>query len=134
MTTPIDVENNGVVSVRSPFPVAETMDRLENVLKAKGVKVFDRIDQQREAEEAGLSLRPTVLLLFGNPRAGTPVMQASPSAAIDLPLKAVAWQDDAGRTWVSYNSPEYLQKRHGLPDDLVKNISAAGALVQEALA
>jgi len=128
------VEDIGLVTVPSRYPVAETIDRLENVLTAKGIKIFARIDQQHEAEEVGLTLRPTVLLLFGNPKGGTPVMQASPGAAIDLPLKLLAWSDDSGQTWVSYNSPQYLQQRHGLPDDLVKNIAAAGALVQEALA
>jgi uncharacterized protein (DUF302 family) len=133
METAFNVEDNGVVNVPSPFPVAETMDRLENVLKTKGIKVFARIDQQREAEEVGMSLQPTELLLFGNPKGGTPIMRTSPSAAIDLPLKAVAWRDDNGQTWVSYNAPEYLQKRHGLPDELVKNIAGVGALIQDAL-
>jgi uncharacterized protein (DUF302 family) len=133
METAFNVEDNGVVTVPSPFPVAETMDRLENVLKTKGIKVFVRIDQQREAEEVGMGLRPTELLVFGNPKGGTPIMQASPGAAIDLPLKAVAWQDDNGQTWVSYNAPKYLQKRHRLPDQLVKNIAGVGALIQDAL-
>ena len=84
-----------------------------------------------EAEKAGMKMRPTKLLIFGSPKGGTPVMLAAPSIAIDLPLKVLVWEDSRGRTWLSYNSPEYLKKRHSVPDDLVKNIAGVGTLVQQ---
>ena len=124
---------NGIVNLASPYSVAETLDRLEAALKAKGVRVFARLDQRREAQQVGLDMRPTELLLFGSPRAGTPVMNAAPSVAIDLPLKALAWQDDAGRVWLSYNSFAYLQQRHRLSDDQIKPLAAAEALIRAAL-
>jgi uncharacterized protein (DUF302 family) len=105
--------DHGIVQLPSPYSVTETLDRLERLLKEKGVRIFDRIDQRKEAEQVGLTLRPTELLIFGNPKAGTPLMEAVPSVALDLPLKVVAWED-AGRTWIAYNSPEYLRNRHGL--------------------
>jgi uncharacterized protein (DUF302 family) len=94
--------------------VVETSDRLESFLKAKGIKIFARIDQAAEAKAAGLMMRPTVLLIFGDPKAGTPLMNLWPSLAMDLPLKALVWESEDGRVWLSYNSPEYLQQRHGL--------------------
>lgn len=124
---------NGVVDVPVPFTVTEALDRFEIVLQTKGVAVFARIDQKREAEQVGLTLRPTELLLFGNPRAGTPVMQAIPSAALDLPLKVLAWQDATSQTWLSYNSTTYLQQRHQLPEELVKNIAVVPTLIQAML-
>ncbi len=129
----LQASGNGLVSKSSKYPVAETVTRIEGALKAKGVTVFARIDHSAEAEKAGLKMRPTQLLVFGNPKAGTPVMNAAPSAAIDLPLKALVWEDEQGKVWVAYNSPDYLKQRHGIPDDLVKNLGAAGPLIDQAL-
>jgi len=129
----LHASGNGMISRSSKYPVAETVTRIEDVLKAKGVTVFARIDHSAEAEKAGLKMRPTQLLVFGNPKAGTPVMKAAPSAAIDLPLKALVWEDEQGKVWVAYNSPDYLKQRHGIPDDLVKNLGAAGPLIDQAL-
>jgi uncharacterized protein (DUF302 family) len=104
----------GVIDLASPYSVAETADKLQSFLLAKGMKIFARIDQAAEAASVGLTLRPTILLLFGNPKAGTPLMDQFPSLAIDLPLKVLIWESD-GKTCVSFPSPEYLQKRHHLP-------------------
>jgi uncharacterized protein (DUF302 family) len=117
----------------SPYSVPETLRRLESLLQTRGVAVFARIDHSGEAEKAGLKMRPTQLLIFGSPKQGTPLMIASPALAIDLPLKALAWEDAAGKVWLSYNTPEYLKQRHNIPDDLVKNISGIGVLLQKAL-
>lgn len=125
--------DRGMIDVPSPYSVPETMARLESILKDRGVTVFARVDHSGEAEKAGLTMRPTQLLIFGSPKGGTPVMVAAPRAAIDLPLKALAWEDERGRVWLSYNSPEYLQQRHGFPADLVKNLAAASALIQTAV-
>jgi uncharacterized protein (DUF302 family) len=124
---------NGIVAKPSKYSVAETIDRLEKVVKAKGVTVFARIDHAAEAEKVGMKLRPTQLLILGNPKAGTPVMAAAQSAAIDLPLKALAWEDANGKVWLGYNSAEYLKTRHSIPDDLVKNVGAIAGLVDAAL-
>jgi uncharacterized protein (DUF302 family) len=109
------------------------MKRLQSILAGKGLQVFALVDHSGEAEKAGMKLRPTKLLIFGSPKAGTPLMAAAPTLAIDLPLKALVWQDDGGKVWVTYNSPEYLQERHGVPADLVKNIAGVGALVAKAV-
>lgn len=108
---------NGIVSKMSPYSVAETLDHLEAALRGKGVKIFARIDQKAEAEQVGLTLRPTQLLIFGDPRSGTPLMNAHPSLALDLPLKALAWEAEDGQVWLSYNSPAYLKERHALPQE-----------------
>ncbi len=123
----------GVVSKPSPYPVRETLDRLEKVLAAKNVKVFARIDHAAEAKGAGLAMRPAQLLVFGNPKAGTPVMTAAPTAAIDLPLKTLAWEDAGGKVWLSYNDASYLGRRHSVPEDLMKPIAGAAALIDLAL-
>ncbi len=125
--------DTGILSVASPYSVSDTLDRLEGIGKSKGNLAFARIDQQREAEKVGLALRPTRLLMFGNPAAGTALMVAAPSIALDLPLKALAWQDDQGQVWLSYNSPDYLKQRHHLDNDLVKRIAGIGALIEEAV-
>lgn len=125
--------DNGLVTKPSKYSVAETLNRLETVVKAKGITVFLRVDHSGDAEKVGMKMRPTQLLVFGHPKAGTPVMLSAQSAAIDLPLKALAWEDEAGKVWVSYNSPAYLQKRHGFNDELVKNVAAVGGLVDAAL-
>jgi uncharacterized protein (DUF302 family) len=118
----------GIVSVQSTHSVDETVAAFEKLLETKGVKLFAVIDHSGEAENAGLHMPPTKLLIFGNPRAGTPLMLASPSAALDLPLKALVWQDPAGNTWISYNSPDYLRTRHNLPQELVQ--TAIGAALE----
>src|ERR1700719_5187763 len=125
------MQANGLLQIASKYPVDETVKRLEAVLAEKGVKVFALIDHSGEAEKSGLKMRPTQLLIFGNPKGGTPLMVAAPRLAIDLPLKALSWQDEDGKVWLSYNSPEYLQQRHGFPPDLMKNIAGIAALVQK---
>jgi len=124
---------NGLLQAASPYTVDETLNRLESVLAERGVQVFAVVDHSGEAEKVGMKMRPTKLVIFGNPKAGTPVMLAAPTLAIDLPLKALVWEDKNGKVWVSYNSPEYLQQRHGVPEDLIKNIAVAGALVAKAV-
>lgn len=126
-------KNNGLVHVASTRSVSETLQKLESVLQAKGLTIFARIDHSGEAAKVGLEMHPTKLLIFGSPKGGTPLMVAAPTLAIDLPLKALVWEDDQGKVWISYNSPEYLQQRHGFPEDLVKNIAGAGALIQKAV-
>lgn len=125
--------NNGIISQPSPYSVTETIDRLVTVLQAKGITIFARIDQQAEAEKVGLSLRPTQLLLFGNPQAGTPLMVAEPTIALDLPLKVLAWEAADGTVWLSYNDPNYLKQRFSLPDELVKNIDVITPLIHQVL-
>jgi uncharacterized protein (DUF302 family) len=124
---------NGIIDVRSRYSVPETLGRLQSILKEKAITIFALIDHSGEAEKAGLSMRPTQLLIFGSPKAGTPLMLAAPGLALDLPLKALAWQDENGQVWLSYNSPEYLQQRHGFPADLMKNIAGLARLVQKAV-
>jgi uncharacterized protein (DUF302 family) len=124
---------SGIIDVRSPYAVPETLARLQSIIKEKGMTIFALVDHSGEAEKAGLKMRPTQLLIFGSPKGGTPLMVAAPSIAIDLPLKALAWQDDQGQVWLSYNSPEYLQQRHGFPTDLMKNIAGISTLIQKAV-
>jgi len=124
---------NGLVQVASHYSVDETVRRLESVLEQKGLQIFAVIDHSDEAEKAGLNMRPTKVVIFGSPKGGTPLMVAAPTLAIDLPLKALVAQDDGGKVWVSYNTPEYLQQRHGVPQDLIKNIAGAGALLAKAV-
>jgi uncharacterized protein (DUF302 family) len=121
-------EANGITSQRSRHTVDETVERLKNLLQVKGVTLFALVDHSGEAAKAGMEMRPTKLLIFGNPAAGTPVMLAAPSIAIDLPLKILVWEDGEGSVWLSWNSPEYLQRRHGLPAELAKNIALAEGL------
>jgi len=123
----------GIIDVASPRSVQETLKRLEAIVEARGLKVFALIDHSGEAEKAGLQMRSTQLLIFGSLKGGTPLMVAAPSLAIDLPLKALVWEDDGGKVWVSYNSPEYLKQRHGIPEDLVKNIAGVGPIIEKAV-
>ncbi|MGA7379974.1 MAG: DUF302 domain-containing protein [Terriglobales bacterium] len=123
----------GIISKASKYSVAETLDRVEEVLREKGIRVFARVDHSGEAEKVGLKMRPTQLLIFGSPKGGTPVMVAAPTAAIDLPLKALAWQDDDGKVWLSYNDPEYLKQRFGLTDEQIKTISGIGSVIEQGL-
>ena len=127
------MQENGIVQVASKYSVDETVTRLESVLAERGVRVFAVVDHSGEAEKVGMKMRPTKLAIFGNPKGGTPLMVAAPSLAIDLPLKALVSEDESGKVWVSYNSPEYLQQRHGVPEDLIKNIAVVGALVAKAV-
>jgi uncharacterized protein (DUF302 family) len=127
------MENNGLIHVASPYSVDQTVQRLESILVQKGLRVFALIDHSGEAEKVGLTMRPTKLVIFGSPKGGTPLMVAAPSLAIDLPLKVLIAEDEAGRVSVTYNGPEYLQHRHGVPAALVKNIAGAGALVAKAV-
>src|SRR3977135_2090873 len=115
--------NNGIVNKPSKHSVERTVEALTNILKSKGVAVFALIDHSGEAEKVGLKMRPTKLLIFGNPKAGTPLMLAAPSTAIDLPLKILVWEDAQGRAWLSYNSPAYLRDRHGVPQALLPNFA-----------
>jgi uncharacterized protein (DUF302 family) len=124
--------DNGIIDTPSNHSVDETVEKLKSILRDKGITLFALVDHSGEAEKAGMKMPSTKLLIFGNPKGGTPVMLADPSIAIDLPLKVLVWEDGRGKTWLSYNSPEYLKKRHGVPDDLVKNIAVVGALVQKA--
>lgn len=124
---------NGLVRILSPRSVPETLKRLEDILQSTGLTIFARVDHSGEAAKVGMQMRPTQLLIFGSPKAGTPVMQATPSVAIDLPLKALVAEDGQGKVWITYNSPEFLKQRHGIPDDLVKNLAGAGALLQKAV-
>jgi uncharacterized protein (DUF302 family) len=127
------MQGNGLLEIASPYSVEQTLGRLESILAERGVKVFAVIDHSGEAEKIGMKMRPTKLVIFGNPKAGTPLMVAAPTLAIDLPLKALVWEDGNGKVWVSYNSPKYLQQRHGVPEDLIKNIAVAGTLVAKAV-
>lgn len=124
---------NGLVRILSPRSVSDSLQRLEEILRSKGMTIFARIDHSGEAAKVGLEMHPTQVLLFGSPKGGTPMMVAAPSVAIDLPLKALVAEDDQGKVWITYNSPEYLQQRHGIPDDLIKNLAGAGALLQKAV-
>jgi len=124
--------DNGIVTIPSHQSVDRAVQKLEAILQAKGVKLFALVDHSGEAEKAGMHMRPTRLLIFGNPKAGTPLMLASPTAAIDLPLKILVWEDAAGRVWISYNAPAYLQSRHGLPQELLANIAVVETLAAKA--
>jgi uncharacterized protein (DUF302 family) len=125
--------NNGIVNKPSKHSVEQTVEALQKILKSKGVAVLALIDHSGEAEKVGLKMRPTKLLIFGNPKAGTPLMLASPSSAIDLPLKILVWEDAQGKVWASYNSPEYLRERHGLPQELMQNIAVVEGLATKAV-
>jgi uncharacterized protein (DUF302 family) len=114
--------DNGIINIPSKYSVKETIDRLESLLKSKGVTIFARIDQKAAAEKAGLSMRPTELLIFGDPKAGTPLMNSYPSLALDLPLKVLAWENKEGNVILSYNSSKYLKERHSLSEEPFKPV------------
>ena len=126
--------DNGMVAIASPHSVDQTVEKIEKILAAKGVKLFALVDHSGEAEKAGLHMRPTKLLIFGNPKVGTPWMIAAPSIAIDLPLKLLVAEDAQGKVWISYNAPAYLQARHHLPEEMFQALSAAGVDVLAAKA
>jgi uncharacterized protein (DUF302 family) len=126
--------DNGLTTIASSHAVKDTIDRLEADVKAKGMTVFARVDHAKGARDAGLELRPTELLIFGNARAGTPLMQAQQTIGIDLPLKALAWQDGAGKVWLSCNDPEWIAARHGIASGVTKAMAAALAAATKAAA
>jgi uncharacterized protein (DUF302 family) len=123
--------NNGMVHLSSPYLFTDTIKRLESALHAQNLTEFCRVDHSGEAEKAGLKMNPAQLIIFGNPKGGTPLMIAAPTLAIDLPLKALIWQDHDGKVWVSYNSTEFLKYRHNVPDELVKNIAGIEPLLKK---
>jgi uncharacterized protein (DUF302 family) len=123
--------SNGIVNHPSTHSVDQTVAKLEALLQAKGITMFALVDHSGEAAKAGLTMLPTKLAIFGNPKGGTPLMLAAPSSAIDLPLKILVWEDAQAQVWVSYNDPAYLQARHGFPDDLMRNIAVVETLALE---
>ena len=125
-------KSSGLVDLPSNHSVDETVEKFKAILQAKGITLFALIDHSGEAAKVGLKMRPTKLFIFGSPKAGTPVMLASPSSAIDLPLKILIWEDSKGKVWVTHNSNAYLQERHGLPAELLPNISVIEALAKMA--
>jgi uncharacterized protein (DUF302 family) len=126
-------QGNGLVQVVSRYSVDDTMRRLQAAFAEKGLQVFAVIDHSGEAEKVGLKMRPTKVVIFGSPKGGTPLMVAAPSLAIDLPLKALVAEDAAGKVSVTYNDPEYLRDRHGVPGELIKNLVGAGGVIGKAV-
>jgi uncharacterized protein (DUF302 family) len=124
----------GVVVLASYHPVARAVDRLESILKEKGIMIFARIDFSGDAGRAGLQMRPEQMLIFGNPKGGTPLMQAVPTVGLDLPLKALVWEDAEGRTWLAYNDPQYIVQRHGVESNLSANLAGVIPLLERAVA
>lgn len=126
IATPV-FSDGGIISVKSTHSVEETADRLETVLKSKGMNVVARIKHSEAAMKVGMTLRPTELLIFGNPKVGTPLMQCAQSVALDLPQKALIWEDESGLVWISYNDPQYLAERHNIEgcDEVLAKVKAA---------
>jgi uncharacterized protein (DUF302 family) len=124
---------SNLVTKPSKYSVPETIDRIEKAVTAKGMQIFARIDHGGEAKKVGLAMRPTLLLVFGNPKGGTALMVAKPTAAIDLPMKALAWEDEDGKVWLAYNSPELLHERHGVSAELTSKLNPVGALLEQAV-
>jgi len=122
----------GIIDKPSNHSVEQTVEKLKDILQSKGATLFALVDHSGEAEKVGMKMRPTKLLVFGSPKAGTPLMVAVPSIAIDLPLKILIWEDAQGKVWVSYNSPDYLKERHGLPQELLQSIAVVEALATKA--
>jgi len=128
----LNMSASGIVDIASHHSVDVIVEKVRTILQAKGVTLFALVDHSAEAEKAGMKMRPTKLLIFGNPKAGTPVMVAAPSIAIDLPLKILVWEDEAGKVWISYNSADYLRGRHNVPAELMQNIAAAEGIAAKA--
>jgi uncharacterized protein (DUF302 family) len=124
-----DESVEGMMVLHTERSVPDVMERLKEMMKARGIRVFAHLDFSADAAAEGISLRPTQMLIAGAPKAGTPLMEATPSVAIDLPLKILAWSEQGGQTTVAYNDPQYLQRRHGFPAELVKNIAGMSALI-----
>jgi len=122
-----------VVTKPSKYSVSDTIDRIGRAVTAKGMKIFARIDHGGEAKKVGLEMSPTEILIFGNPQGGTALMVARPTAAIDLPMKALAWEDKDGKVWLTYNSPELLKDRHGVPEELTSKLDPVGKLLEQAV-
>ena len=127
------VQGNGLVAVASHYSVEETVNRLKAAFVEKGMQIFAVIDHSAEAEKVGLTMRPTKVVIFGSPKGGTPLMVAAPSLAIDLPLKALVAEDAEGKVSVTYNDPEYLKDRHGVPEELIKNLAGAEGVIGKAV-
>jgi uncharacterized protein (DUF302 family) len=125
-------KGNGIIDTPSNHSIEQTVEKLKGILQATGVALFALVDHSGEAQKVGMKMPPTKLLIFGNPKAGTPLMLAAPSVAIDLPLKILVWEDVQGKVWVSYNSPGYLQERHSLPPELLQNIAVVETLAAKA--
>jgi uncharacterized protein (DUF302 family) len=125
-------QEHGIVRMRSPHSVAATMERLESLLKQRGIIVFARIDFSGDAARAGLAMRPEQLLMFGNPKGGTPLMLAAPTAGLDLPFKALAWENEQGETWIACNDPRYIVRRHGLAPALAANLAVIMPIIEQA--
>ena len=123
--------DNGLMNLKSNYSVQETAARLETALKGRGLRLFARIDHSAAAAESGVEMRPTEVLLFGNPAIGTPMMLAAPTLAIDLPFKGLVWQDSSGQVWLTYNTPEYLSNRHHVPKSLVGELNGLPELMGE---
>jgi uncharacterized protein (DUF302 family) len=124
------LQGNGLIDLPSKRSVDETLDKLRGILASKSIALFTIVDHSGEAAKVGMKMLPTKLVIFGNPKAGTPVMIASPSSAIDLPLKILIWEDDHGKVWITYNSPAYLQQRHNVPAEVLPNISVIEMLAK----
>jgi len=134
MGTPLSTPTaDGVLSKASPYPVDETVRRLDETMRAKGLTVFARIDHRAAAREAGLEMQDEQVLIFGNPRAGTPLMVARPLVGLDLPLRVLVWRAPDGQVWASYQDAAFIARRYGLPEGLEKNIAAVPGLVEAAL-
>jgi uncharacterized protein (DUF302 family) len=125
-------KNGGLIYIPSNHSMDKTVEKLKGIVQSKGITLFALVDHSGEAAKVGMKMQPTKLLIFGNPKAGTPVMLAAPSSAIDLPLKILIWEDAKGKVWVTYNSPVYLQQRHNIPDELLPNVSVVEALAKNA--
>ena len=123
----------GITSQSSPYGADETLQRLEQVIRSRGLTLFAQFDHSGEAGKVGLAMQPSRVLVFGSPKAGTPLMVASPLIALDLPLKILVWQDDRGQVWVSYNQPAFLSQRYNIPPDLVRVLAAVQGIVEAAL-
>jgi uncharacterized protein (DUF302 family) len=126
------LDNRGIIDILSNHSVDETVEKLKGILAAKGVTLFALVDHSGEAAKVSMKMPPTKLLIFGSPKAGTPLMLAAPSIAIDLPLKILVWEGPNGKAWISYNSPMYLQQRHGVPQELLQNIAVVETLAAKA--
>ena len=133
MTNQTTAPATAIVTKSSPWSVADTIARIEGVLASKGIKLFAVIDHSGEAEKVGLKMRPTKVIIFGSPKGGTPLMVAAPSLAIDLPLKALVAEDAAGNVSVTYNDPQYLKERHGVPEELIKNLAGPAVVIANAV-
>ena len=125
--------NHGLIHTQSPRSVDETLAHLRTILESKGLTIFATVDHSGEAAKVGMEMHPTKLLIFGSPKGGTPVMLAAPTTAIDLPLKALVWEDMQGKVWITQNRVEYLRQRHGFPADFEKNLAGAATLIQKAV-